>query len=79
MSIYCWGNTEHGELGLGGIEEEEILEPRQMPWHPESSVINIGCGLKHTLFLTEDGKVYSSGCNDYGQLGHQQMTKRPRM
>nr|XP_014095758.1 probable E3 ubiquitin-protein ligase HERC4 [Bactrocera oleae] len=79
MSIYCWGNTEHGELGLGGIVEEEILEAREIPWHPESSVVSIGCGLKHTLFLTEDGKVYSSGSNDYGQLGHQQMTKRPQL
>ncbi|XP_036336674.1 probable E3 ubiquitin-protein ligase HERC4 [Rhagoletis pomonella] len=79
MSIFGWGNTEHGELGLGGIEEEEILEPREIPWKPEHSVISIGCGLEHTLFLTSDGKVYSCGCNDFGQLGHQQMTKRPQL
>lgn len=24
MAIYCWGNTAHGELGLGGIEEEQV-------------------------------------------------------
>lgn len=23
MAIYCWGSTPHGELGLGGIPEEE--------------------------------------------------------
>lgn len=24
MSVYCWGNTTHGELGLGGIEDEQV-------------------------------------------------------
>lgn len=24
MALYCWGNTSHGELGLGGIEEEQV-------------------------------------------------------
>ena len=25
MSIYCWGNTAHGELGIGGIEDEQVI------------------------------------------------------
>lgn len=24
MEMYCWGNTSHGQLGLGGIEEEQV-------------------------------------------------------
>lgn len=24
MSIYCWGSTINGELGLGGIEDEQV-------------------------------------------------------
>lgn len=26
--MFCWGSTVHGELGLGGIEDENILSPR---------------------------------------------------
>lgn len=22
--LYCWGNTSHGQLGLGGIEDEQV-------------------------------------------------------
>lgn len=25
MSIYCWGSTMNGELGLGGIEDEQVF------------------------------------------------------
>ncbi|KAI8120902.1 putative E3 ubiquitin-protein ligase HERC4 [Lucilia cuprina] len=80
MAIYCWGNTAHGELGLGGIEEEQILMPRKMNWTPpDASVIQVSCGRWHTLFLTSDGKIFSCGSNDNGQLGHELPTKRPRM
>ncbi|PON56657.1 Regulator of chromosome condensation [Trema orientale] len=29
----------------------------------------IACGVAHTLFLTETGRVYATGLNDFGQLG----------
>ncbi|XP_017957265.1 probable E3 ubiquitin-protein ligase HERC4 isoform X1 [Drosophila navojoa] len=79
MELYCWGNASHGQLGLGGIEEEQILTPSRMPWKPDSAVNQIACGHRHTLFLTASGKVYACGSNDYSQLGHELPTKRPRM
>ncbi|XP_059219767.1 probable E3 ubiquitin-protein ligase HERC4 isoform X2 [Stomoxys calcitrans] len=80
MAIYCWGNTTHGELGLGGIEDEQILTPRKMAWSPPNScVVQVSCGRWHTLFLTSSGKVYSCGSNDNGQLGHELPTKRPQL
>ncbi|XP_065359238.1 probable E3 ubiquitin-protein ligase HERC4 isoform X2 [Calliphora vicina] len=80
MAIYCWGNTAHGELGLGGIEEEQILMPRKMNWSPPDSYVKqVSCGRWHTLFLTSDGKIFSCGSNDNGQLGHELPTKRPQL
>lgn len=102
MTLYCWGSTVNGELGLGGIEEEhvnltknsiaffesfnelcfflvrQVLTPRQLDWSFAPDVEHVSCGPVHTLFLV-DGKVYSSGNNDFGQLGHEQTRKRPRM
>lgn len=77
--MYAWGSTIHGELGLGGIEEEHILAPRVLNWYLANKVIDSALGENHTLFLTNDGKVFSCGNNDYGQLGHDQPRKRPRM
>ncbi|KAH8303684.1 hypothetical protein KR018_011658 [Drosophila ironensis] len=77
--LYCWGSTSHGQLGLGGIEDEQILTPSQIPWSPDSDVRQVACGNRHTLFLTASGKVYACGSNDHSQLGHDLPTKRPRM
>ncbi|XP_055373246.1 probable E3 ubiquitin-protein ligase HERC4 isoform X2 [Condylostylus longicornis] len=78
MAIYCWGNTSHGELGLGGIEDELIYSPREMPWSLSSQLVQAACGSTHTLLLTSQGTVYSCGNNDYGQLGHELSRKRPQ-
>lgn len=76
--MFAWGSTVHGELGLGGIEDEQILSPRYVEW-AGLNVKEAACGTSHTLLLMHDGKVYSCGNNDYGQLGHTQPRKRPRM
>lgn len=32
--------------------------------------IAVGCGENHTILVMKDGKLFSFGLNDYGQLGH---------
>ncbi|KAG5879075.1 hypothetical protein JTB14_023898 [Gonioctena quinquepunctata] len=76
--MYCWGSTIHGELGLGGIEEEHIVTPTVLDWYLAGSVIEAALGDNHTLLVTREGKIFSCGSNDYGQLGHDQPRKRPQ-
>jgi Regulator of chromosome condensation (RCC1) repeat len=100
MSVYCWGSSSHGELGLGGIDEENVREiinrrayrkyssiflpftqittPQAMAWLNAAELEQAACGPTHTLLLTNTGKVYSCGSNDYGQLGQENARKRPR-
>ena len=52
--IYCFGNTENGELGLGGIEEDHILIPRKqrLPHDRRKfSLVQLASGRNHTLLL----------------------------
>uniref|UniRef100_T1GQS8 Uncharacterized protein n=1 Tax=Megaselia scalaris TaxID=36166 RepID=T1GQS8_MEGSC len=78
MAAYCWGSIINGPLG--GVEEELLLYPREIDWSESAKVIKVSCGTSHTLFLTNDGKTYSCGNNDWGQLGHDLLPrKRPRM
>uniref|UniRef100_A0A8C5JFH2 HECT-type E3 ubiquitin transferase n=1 Tax=Junco hyemalis TaxID=40217 RepID=A0A8C5JFH2_JUNHY len=75
--MLCWGNASFGQLGLGGIDEEIVLEPRKSDFFLNKRVRDVGCGLRHTVFVLDDGTVYTCGCNDLGQLGHDKGRKRP--
>ncbi|KAK9891763.1 hypothetical protein WA026_016561 [Henosepilachna vigintioctopunctata] len=75
--MFVWGSTVHGELGLGGIEDEHVFTPRPLNWYEANRVVCSALGDYHTLHLTSEGKIYSCGSNDYGQLGHGLPRKRP--
>uniref|UniRef100_A0A8C3LQ30 HECT-type E3 ubiquitin transferase n=1 Tax=Chrysolophus pictus TaxID=9089 RepID=A0A8C3LQ30_CHRPC len=75
--MLCWGNASFGQLGLGGIDEEIVLEPRRSDFFLNKRIRDVGCGLRHTVFVLDDGTVYTCGCNDLGQLGHEKARKRP--
>lgn len=62
----AFGNDSCGELGLGKIGITRKL-PTEVPI--KKPIKQVVCGPMHTLSLTEDGEVYSYGCNDEGALG----------
>ena len=76
-SVYCWGNTDNGQLGLGKTEDDQILIPTEMKSFSGRCIREIACGSHHTLLLMKDGSVYSFGNNDSGQLGHDKATNVP--
>src|SRR5262245_4147890 len=53
-------------LGLGQASPKE-KSPQLIT--SVNQVAQISCGGNHSLILTQDGKVFSFGMNDYGQLG----------
>lgn len=79
--MLCWGSTKYGQLGLGGIEEEIINKPvtnRYLNFDQiKHRVVQVSTGVNHTLFLLDDGSVYSCGNNDFEQLGHGGPRKKP--
>ncbi|OCT70081.1 probable E3 ubiquitin-protein ligase HERC4 isoform X2 [Xenopus laevis] len=75
--MLCWGNASFGQLGLGGIDEEVVIEPRRCDFFINKNVRDVGCGNRHTGFVLDDGTVYTCGCNDLGQLGHDKSRKKP--
>jgi len=65
--VLSCGMGEYGRLGLGSTSDALIPTPVDSLVHED--IKQIVSGQSHSLALTEDGRVYSWGKNDNGQLG----------
>ncbi|KAK3789102.1 hypothetical protein RRG08_029851 [Elysia crispata] len=65
--VYVWGRNEKGQLGIGNTDRIDI--PQIVDTFDDQNIVDAACGRRHTLFLTENGKVYACGDNKMGQLG----------
>ncbi|XP_071953933.1 probable E3 ubiquitin-protein ligase HERC4 [Antedon mediterranea] len=70
MKIYSWGSNRNHQLGIGHQEDGDTLNPVDVTHFRDRVIRQIACGQWHTLFVLEDGTVYSCGSNDQGQLGY---------
>ncbi|XP_051115281.1 ultraviolet-B receptor UVR8 isoform X3 [Andrographis paniculata] len=67
--VGVWGNGDFGRLGLGSLDSQWRPKPIASSAFDDQSLIEVACGGAHTVFLTENGDVYATGLNDFGQLG----------
>eukprot|EP00947_MAST-08B_sp_MAST-8B-sp1_P002991 g2991.t1 len=67
-TVYSCGYGGHGRLGHGNEENQDV--PKLIEALSGMKVCAVSAGLEHSLFLMEDGRVYSCGGGDYSQLGH---------
>ncbi|KRY57599.1 putative E3 ubiquitin-protein ligase HERC4 [Trichinella britovi] len=80
MSLLCCGNTSDGQLGLGGIAEENVKSLTLVESTKNFLKIRqIACGRHHSVMLLDDGSVFSCGNNDFYQLGHDGIKRKPRL
>ncbi|KAG4176044.1 hypothetical protein ERO13_A11G224808v2 [Gossypium hirsutum] len=73
-----WGNGDFGRLGVGTLDSQWSPKPINCSSFHHQSLKSIACGGAHTLFLTETGRVYATGLNDFGQLGSSDLIKYSR-
>ena len=70
--IYSCGQNQFGQLGQGttGSSTAAYPTPTLITLGIGTfNIVSIACGWRHTLFLRDNGMVYSCGRNIYGQLG----------
>ncbi|KAB0388769.1 hypothetical protein E2I00_004311 [Balaenoptera physalus] len=54
-----------------------VAEPQLCGFTSDRRVKEVACGGNHSVFLLEDGEVYTCGLNTKGQLGHEREGNKP--
>ncbi|XP_064481734.1 E3 ubiquitin-protein ligase HERC2-like isoform X2 [Ornithodoros turicata] len=66
-TVYAWGMGEGHRLGHATDEHVDL--PKVVVALANQHVVNLAVGLGHVAALTQEGHVYTWGCNERGQLG----------
>ncbi len=66
--VYGCGNNGQGQLGLT-TENGLLKTPLKIESLDKIRVVQAAAGFAHSLFLSERGEVYATGCNQKYQLG----------
>ena len=68
--FYCWGCNNEGQLGTGDWEQKNTpTKLGEIFGIEHQDIVDVKCGDFHTLILTSNQEVYSSGENFTFQLG----------
>ncbi|KAG6974633.1 hypothetical protein JG688_00002971 [Phytophthora aleatoria] len=72
-TLLSWGLNTNGELGNGTMTssptpQQVITLPLQLQREP-LTVAHVSCGKHHVAVITGQARLFTWGCNKYGQLG----------
>jgi alpha-tubulin suppressor-like RCC1 family protein len=68
--VYSCGMAEYGRLGIIDNWNTDALVPHRLTEvFGEDKIIQVSAGFNHSMALTSNGRIYSWGRNDQGQLG----------
>ena len=67
-TVFTFGNNYDSQLGHG-TQGNPILVPTLIEGHTD--IIAVSCGYQYTAILKNNGKVFTFGNNNDGQLGHE--------
>jgi regulator of chromosome condensation len=69
-NVFAWGSGQQNQLGRRVVERTRLagLVPREFGL-PKQKIKYISCGAYHSFAMTNDGKIYAWGLNNFGETG----------
>lgn len=68
-ALYVWGDNKHGQLVLNSEKYNKIFTPQKIDIDVRQPVKKLLTGWTNVLLWLEDGRLYTWGRNNYGQVG----------
>ncbi|CAL1371836.1 unnamed protein product [Linum trigynum] len=68
MQLVMVSSLQFGQVGVG--DNADHCSPVQLKFPRDQKVVQIACGWRHTLAVTDQQNVFSWGRGTNGQLGH---------
>lgn len=66
--VYCWGDNQHGQLGIAASVPQDLAV--NVPFIDSTNpAVDLSVGWNHSCALLDDGTIACWGRNDDGQLG----------
>ncbi|CAF1921741.1 BnaC02g42750D [Brassica napus] len=65
--LYGWGWNKFGQVGVGNNVDQ--CSPVQVRFPDDQALVQVSCGWRHTLAVTERNNVFAWGRGTNGQLG----------
>ncbi|KAH3732658.1 chromosome condensation regulator [Pelomyxa schiedti] len=70
-SVFSWGHNEAKRLGYESpATQQKTPKAVIIPLPASQSITSVSCGEFHTMAVTNTGRVWAWGYNNYGQLGN---------
>lgn len=69
-TVWAAGWNGYGQLGDGTFQDRPLAVQMLRSGRPVGDISEIATGFRHTLLLDRGGRVWTTGSNEYGQLGN---------
>lgn len=69
-TVYACGDNKMGQCGTNQQSVQQILTPTKIVFKENKRIVKMACGAEFSMIVDDDGKLYSFGHPEHGQLGH---------